>query len=194
MKGVWKLLCALAIAALLASALASCGGGDSGDSTSASTGETGAAGKSEGREGSASFRTAGGDNSVQNFGEEADEEEADAANTALDDYLRARAEGNWDEQCEYLAKATLQPLEQLFAKSQQVKGSGCAATLAAFGSGAPASTRVDTLTGSGIASLRAEDKRAFALYHGTHGVDYFISMSKEDGEWKVAALSPTELR
>jgi hypothetical protein len=157
-------------------------GGDAGEGSSDSSSED---------DGSAGFRTPGGDNSVQNFGEEAEATEREAAEAALAGYLEARAEGDWAGQCDYLAKVTLKPIEQLAARSPEVKGKGCAALLEALSAGLPASARADTMT-DGIGSLRVEGERGFVLYHGAEGVDYFVPMLDEDGEWKVAALAPTE--
>lgn len=44
----------------------------------------------------------------------------------------------------------------------------------------------------GIASLRVEGDRGFALYHGAKDVGYFVPMVKEEGEWKVGALAPSD--
>jgi hypothetical protein len=193
MKGVQKLVSALAVAALLAVGLVACGGG-SNDSTSASTAATteeGASAGSAADQGSASFRTRGGDNSIQNFGEEADAAEIEAASAALAGYLRARSKDDWTGQCTYLAKATVAPLKELASGSPRFRGKGCAALLSGLMAGTPKSTRGNTMT-DGIASLRFEGDRGFALYHGTRGVDYFVPMTKEGGEWKVGALTPTE--
>ena len=196
MRGVSKLLLALALVALSASAFAACGG----EETDGSTVDLGAAARestattaedSGERSGSAGFRTPGGDNSIQNFGEEADAAEVAAATTALAGYMAARAQVDWERQCAFLAEAVLVPFEELAADSPQVKGKGCAAVLAALSGDAPRSTRVNTMTGP-IAALRFEGSRGFALYHGPQGVDYFVPMVKEDGEWKVGALAPTE--
>jgi hypothetical protein len=192
MKGAPKLLLLVAFAALLASGLSACGGDDSKDSTAPAGQDTTAAATTEsGDSGSAAFRTPGGDNSVQNFGEEADAAEREAASAALAAYMRARAEDDWAKQCATLAQVTVEPLQQLASRSPQLKGKGCAEVLSALNSGTPASTRADTMT-DGIASLRFEDDRGFALYHGAKDVDYFVPMVKEDGEWKVGALAPTE--
>lgn len=218
MRGVQKQLLAAALAALLALALVSCGGDDGGDDTTApsgsattqeapgsNAGEGGSSGQDDGGSGesggstenggsgeaSAEFRTPGGDNSIQSFGEEADSAELEAASTALAGFLDARADGDWAGACEQMAKAAVKPLEQLLSSSNQQKGKGCAAALAAVIGRAPASTRENTMTG-GIASLRVEGDRAFALYHGPEGVDYFVPMVSEDGEWKVGALAPSE--
>jgi hypothetical protein len=189
----------LALAALMATGLAACGGGDSEGSTSTpaatSTEETTAAPtttKDKGSGSSADFRTPGGDNSIQNFGEEADATETDAATVVLAGFLRAQAKGDLAKECSYLAKSTVAPLEELASRSPQVKGNGCAAVLAELAAASTSgSTPAPTMPGA-IASLRLEGDRAFALYHGTHGADYFVPMVKEDGKWKVGALAPTE--
>jgi hypothetical protein len=141
--------------------------------------------------GSAGFRTPDGDNSIQEYGAEADAKEVDAVTAALRSYLEARASADFAKQCLYLAKATVAPLEEFAGGSSQLKGKGCREILSALESNAPASTLTSTLTGD-IASLRIEGKRGFALYHGDEGIDYFVPMVKEGGEWKVAALAPSE--
>lgn len=193
MRGVSKSLLVFLLTALLASGIAACGDDGSDDSTAGSTAATTqeTPGSTTPDEGRSEFRTPGGDNSVQNYGEEADATEIEEATAALSGFMRARAEGDWAGQCKYLAKAAVQPLEQLAAQSPQLKGKGCAGILAALSGGTPASARANTLTG-GIASLRVEGERAFALYHGPKGVDYFVPMVNEDGEWKVGTLAPTE--
>ncbi len=222
MRGVSKPLLALAVVVLLIFALSACGSDDSSGTTAAATPpestattpsqgssdgenpsdgvqgeENDAAGASEGsdsgasEEGSAPFRTPGGDNSIQNFGEEPDESELDEANTALSEFMEARAKGDWAGMCGALAKAATAPLEELASRAPQLKGKDCAAILQTLLSRAPASSRANTMTG-GIASVRVEGERGFALYHGPKGVDYFIPMVKEDGEWKVGSMAPSE--
>jgi hypothetical protein len=141
-------------------------------------------------EGSASFRTPGGDNSIQNYGEEADAEERAAASAVVAGFMRARASGDWAAVCGYMADATLKPLEQLASRSPQFKGKDCAAMLEILTGTAPDSTRASTLSGS-VDSLRFKGDRGFALYHGTDGQDYYLPLVKEDGEWKVGALVPS---
>jgi hypothetical protein len=193
MRGVAKLLLATALAALLLAGFAACGG-DSSDSNSANATAQDSAAAGSGSstdEASAGFRTPGGDNSIQNFGEEADAAEVEAASAALTGYMQARAQNDRAKECIHLAAAAIKPLEQLASGSPQFKGKGCTAILTAVTAGTPSSTRVDTMT-DGIASLRVEGDRGFALYHGAKGIDYFVPMTKEDGEWKVGALAPTE--
>jgi hypothetical protein len=142
-------------------------------------------------EGSAEFRVPGGDNSIQNYGDEAATTEREEANDVLTEYLDARAAGDWAKQCALLAESSVAPLEQLASRSPRLKGKGCPTVLKALSASASKSARVSTLTGS-IASLRVEGDRGFVLYHGPKGVDYFVPMVKEDGVWKVAAIAPTE--
>lgn len=156
------------------------------ESSSSGGGQSASAG-----EGSASFRTRGGDNSIQNFGDEADESEREAAEANIDAYLEARADGDWKKSCEYLAKTAIQPLERLAESSPQLKGKGCAAIIGTLSAQLPASSRANPLV-SGVASLRIEGDRGFALFHGPRGTDYFIPLAKEGGEWKAGALAASE--
>jgi hypothetical protein len=216
-----KTLSTAAVVALLAFALVACGGGDdetTGATTTATTTTEGATtapkadggggnekqagddsegddsssgGNSSAGEGSAAFRTPGGDNSIQNFGEEADADQLEAAEAALVAYLDARADGDWKASCEYLAEAATQPLEQLAESSPKLKGKSCAAIIGALSAQIPSSSRANPVV-EGVASLRVEDDRAFALFHGPEGADFFVPMVEEDGEWKVGALAPSE--
>jgi hypothetical protein len=192
MGGAPKLGLALVVASLLATGLAACGGGSdsTGSTAGAATAATADKGAPPSAEGSAGFRTPGGDNSIQNFGEEADAAEVEAATSTLAPYLAARAKNEWAQECAYLAKSAVVPLERLASSSPQLKGKDCAAILAAILSGASSST-ADTAA-DGIASLRVEGDRAFALYHGARGIDFFVPMVKENGKWKVGALAPSE--
>lgn len=131
----------------------------------------------------------GGDNSIQNFGEEADTGERAAAEATLSAFEKARVGHDYAVECAQLAKTTLAPLEQFAASNPKLKGRGCPTIIAAFTNGG--SVTGDALT-QGVASLRVEGDRGFALYHGPGGADYFIPMVKEDGEWKVGAIAPSE--
>lgn len=165
--------------------------GDDRGGSSGGAGESSSDAGSSPQEGSASFRTPGGDNSIQNYGAEADEEEREAASATVAGFVAARSKGDWEAVCGYMAAAALKPLEQFAARAPQFKGKECPDLLEALTGPAPASTRASTI-GDGIDSLRFEGERGFALYHGTDGKDYFLPLVKEDGEWKVGALAPSE--
>jgi hypothetical protein len=187
MAGKAKLVLALAIAALLAMAIGACGGGD--DSPAATGTSPAGATREGGTADGDGFRVPGGDNSIQNFGREANASEREAASAALEAYMRARAARDEAKACVELAKVAVEPLEKLAAASPKLGGNGCAAILASLDE---RSTAAKTMT-EPVGSLRVEGDRAFALYHGAGDLDYVIQMTREGGAWKVAALAPIEL-
>ena len=142
-------------------------GSGNGDSSNGSSGDGGGDdGGGSAEEPSASFRTPGGDNSIQNYGDEADAAEREAAATVLAAYLDARAAGDWAGQCSYLSRIAKVPMEQYAERSPQTKGKGCAAALRALTGNAASANSPSTRTGP-IASLRVEGDTGFVLYHGS---------------------------
>lgn len=142
--------------------------------------------------GSAQYRVPGGDNSVQEFGEESDETELDEAATALHDYLVARAEEDWPAACANLSKSVDEQLRGLASRAEGLEGKGCAAILGALTPKLPPSARQEsTIVDAG--SLRLEGDRAFLIYSGAEGKTYTILMAPEDGAWKVGSLAATPL-
>ena len=197
-RGVRKHALTLLLAALLVAGLAACGSSDdstTGATTTATSTPSGEQGSNAGghgqSEGSAPFREPGGDNSIQDYGEEASESERDAAEKALAAFMAARAKQDWVTTCDYLGEEAVKPLEELGKSNAQLKGKDCAQLLEAVTERAPAASFVNTLRGP-VASLRVERDRAFALYHGPQQINYFMVMIKEGDEWKVGSLSPSE--
>lgn len=140
--------------------------------------------------GSAQFRVKGGDNSIQEYGAEADRSELVQAAKVAHGYLLARAERDWARACGYLSGRQAAQLQQFASASPQLKGKGCAAILAAFSAEASTSA-LRELTAVDAASLRAEGRQAFLLYHGADNTSYFVPMTKGGAAWKVAAVEPT---
>jgi len=137
--------------------------------------------------GSAQFRVKGGDNSIQDFGEESDEGELDEAATVLHDFYVARARSEWGRACANLAKIVVGQLEQLASRAKS-GGKGCAATLATLTPSLPPSVAHEsTIVDAG--SLRTEGERGFLIYRGGEATVYAINMALEDGSWKVGALA-----
>jgi hypothetical protein len=142
--------------------------------------------------GSAQYRVKGGDNSIQDFGEESGESELEEAAAALHGFYVALAEENWPTACAHLANTVEQQLEQLASQSSKLSGAGCAKILAALTPPLPPAVQKEsTIVDAG--SLRTEDGRAFLIYRGTKGTVYAISMAQEAGAWKVGALAATPL-
>jgi hypothetical protein len=142
--------------------------------------------------GSEQFLTKGGDNSIQEYGEEKDESELQEAAEAVHGFFVARATGDWAKACSYLSQAMTEQLEQLAASSTTLKDKGCASFLEAFTSKLSASSWRD-LTTVDAGSLRQEDEQAFLVYYGPSKAVYAMPLAAEDGEFKVGALSGNPL-
>jgi hypothetical protein len=140
--------------------------------------------------GAAQFERKGGDNSIQEFGSETAGSDLQAAATALHGYLDARAVGAWSDACSYLASGVAASLAQLGGSG--AGKAGCPELLASLSVAvSPAALR--EAAEADVAALRAEGERAFILFRGAHGTDYFMPMAEEAGEWKVAAIAPSAI-
>lgn len=142
--------------------------------------------------GAGQFRVKGGDNSIQEYGEESDEAELQEVAEIVHSFYVARAEERWDEACSYLAKPNIEQLEQLASRSSKFKNAGCGPILDAFTQSLPASIQRE-ITTVDAGSFRHEGEQGFLIYFGAGGTVYAMSLRDEDGTWKVAALSGTTL-
>jgi hypothetical protein len=142
--------------------------------------------------GSGQFRTKGGDNSIQEFGDESDESELQEAAEVVHGFYVSRAEEKWETACSYLAKSNIEQLEQLANQSAQSKGADCATVLKAFTRPLPAAVERE-ITTVDAGSLRREGEQGFLIYYGAGHVKYAMPLREEGGSWKVTALSGTTL-
>ena len=142
--------------------------------------------------GSEQFRTKGGDNSIQEFGDEGSESELQEVAEVVHSFYVARAEEKWDTACSYLAKSNVEQLEQLAAQSPQLTGSGCGPILKAFTRPLPAAVQRE-ITTVDAGSFRREGEQGFLIYYGAEHATYAMPLREEGGSWKVAALSGTTL-
>jgi hypothetical protein len=138
--------------------------------------------------GSEQFTVKGGDNSIQEFGEESGESELEEAAETVHSFFVARATGDWEGACGALSKAMTEQLEQLAESSTSLGGKGCASFLQAFTSKLSASEWQETTTVD-AGSLRQEGEQAFLIYYGVGKAVYAMPLSVEDGQFKVGALS-----
>lgn len=138
--------------------------------------------------GSGQFRGKGGDNSIQDFGEEGDESELQEVAEIVHGFFVARAEEKWDEACSYLAKSNVEQLEELGSQSPQFKGKGCAPILKAFTRPLPAEVQRE-ITAVDAGSFRHDGEQGFLIYYGAEKTVYAMPLRNEDGTWQVAALS-----
>ena len=143
--------------------------------------------------GSEQFRVKGGDNSVQEFGEEASEGEFEAAAVALHNFLDARADGHWAAACEYLAGDITESLEKLAEQAKQIEATGCPTLLGKLTNPAAKQDLKKEARRANVGSLRVEGDRSFVIYRGLEGTILALPMKEEDGEWKVAGLAGTPL-
>jgi hypothetical protein len=143
--------------------------------------------------GAEQFKVKGGDNSVQEFGEEADSKELDEAAVALHNFLDARAEGNWAAACRYMASAVIESLEEVAARAKQNDDASCGGILERLTNPAAAQSLKEEAAKANVGSLRIEDERAFVIYTGIAGTILAMPMANEGGEWKVASLAGTPL-
>lgn len=186
----------------------SAGGSDQGDADKSGEGKSGAGDSQSGGSGSSDFtpkqhndsgggsgqfRQKGGDNSVQEFGEEAGEEEFDAAAVALHNFLDARAEGNWRAACDYMSKAIVESFEKLAAQAKQIEETSCAGILEKLTNPAAKKSMKAEAEKANVGSLRVEGDRSFVIYTGVGGTVLAMPMADEDGDWKVASLAGTPL-
>jgi hypothetical protein len=142
--------------------------------------------------GSAQVRTKGGDNSIQEYGEESGESELREAAEAVHGFYVARVGEEWAKACSYLTKAVAHQFEELASQSPQLKGEGCAPVLQALTRPLPPSVARETTLVDAI-SLRQDGERAFLIYRGAEEKPYAIPMQQEGGAWKAGSLTGTPL-
>jgi hypothetical protein len=169
----------------------------SGGSTNTGSGKGGGSGVGgtnlDSSERSSAYVTPGGDNSIQEFGDEGDAAERAEALVVIEAIGKGSETGKWDEVCDkYLSASNLEQFEAITEKVPQFKGKDCAEILGGLspggkGAGEPSRPK------NGIASIRGDDENAFAIYTAVDGNGYAFPMAKEDGALKATALAPTPL-
>jgi len=142
--------------------------------------------------GAAQYQVKGGDNSVQEFGQEAGGSDFETAAAALHNFLDARAEGNWAAACQYMAKSTVESFEQLAARTKS-SDTSCGAILAQITNPAAKQSMVEEAAKADIGSLRTEGDQAFLIYTAGSKTILAMPMANEGGQWKVASLAGTPL-
>lgn len=139
--------------------------------------------------GSGQFLTKGGDNSVQEYGEESGESELQEAAEQVHDFFVARAVGDWEKACSYLSKSMSEQLKQLAESSTELEDKSCASFLESFTGRLSASAwRENTMVDAG--SLRLDSEQGFLIFYGPPDKTvYAMPLAREDGTFKVGALA-----
>lgn len=134
--------------------------------------------------------TKGGDNSIQSFGAEGQEEQRTQALAELRSYLAALRDGESSRACALASREYKRDLAKLVAQAKgKDKPKGCAQTLEALLGGFGAGLREAAQVGE-LLSFRVEGKHAYLIYRGAKGQAMFIAMANDGGQWKVNVLQP----
>jgi hypothetical protein len=138
--------------------------------------------------------TKGGDNSIQAYGTEGEEGEAEQATASLKSYLDARASGDWAGACE-AASAQLREelgklIEQAKAKGDTEKPKGCAEILELLFGKTPQQALQEAARIDRVLSFRTQADGYAYLILEAEGKVKFIAMASEDGTWKPNTLEP----
>lgn len=179
-----------AVLALVVLVVGCGGGGESADQA-----ESGRVGPLEiSARGSDPYKTPGGDNSLQNIGQEADEAELEQAATTAHDYLASRVEKDWEKACEQLTQEHVEEMERAASSSKKIPGESCADAIGTLAEGFEAfdpMTDKEAFEKSSVDadSLRVYGKKAFLIYRGG-STAYYLPMKEEGGVWKVDTLLP----
>ncbi|MFP5389421.1 MAG: hypothetical protein ACLGG5_09005 [Thermoleophilia bacterium] len=138
--------------------------------------------------------TKGGDNSIQAFGAEGEEDQRAQAYEALRSYLAALGSGEFAKACALASSQLRAELEKLLEGAKvppgQEKPQGCAGVLKTLLGGA-SEKALGPLTEVGeLLSFRTEGDYAYLIFRGAQGKAMFIAMADEDGKWRVNVPRP----
>ena len=146
--------------------------------------------------GAADFERKGADNSIPRFGDEARSSELAEAAGVLHDYLDARIAGDWERMCSDFAASVRDAIGKYGSGPSAIGVEGktrtCATTLEALLPPlSPDQAREAAV--AEVSALRVEGDRGFLLFHGAHGVDFYVRMLRERHKWKLGAPAPSQL-
>lgn len=142
--------------------------------------------------GSAQFRVKGGDNSVQEYGEEAGPSDLRQAAAAVHGYLAARATGEAARACSYLAGPQQHQLEGLAASLPDAHGKDCSSAIESLTRSLPTKLWREITLVDAVA-LRVNGDHALLIYRGGRHTVYAIPLRLKDGTWKLAAINGSAL-
>ncbi len=127
----------------------------------------------------------GGDNSIQEFGEEQDGEEKSEVEDAMFAFFRAMASGDHKAICDGLTRANVEQLETVL--NLKDKQGSCETVLEEI-LNAQTSEAKKALNGT-VYQVREEDGNAFVLFVPEGGVASYFVMKSEDGTWKATSVT-----
>jgi hypothetical protein len=126
------------------------------------------------------------------FGTAGTQTQIRAAQGPLVAYLAAYEAGNWAIACDHLVADVRAEIEAVAAQLPQMQGSGCAAALPVFLRQFLPKGKQEYET-KRLSGLRYKREAGYAIFIGADGIEYWMPMRVEGGEWKVIAVTPTAI-
>lgn len=136
----------------------------------------------------------GGDNTIQAFGVEGEEDESARAYVSLRAYLAALRAKEMTRACALASsefrKQLARLIEQAKTRGNAEKPDGCAGVLQVLFGGIPEDA-LGVLTQAGeLLSFRVEGDYAYLIFRGSQGKAMFVAMANEEGGWRVNVPQP----
>lgn len=129
---------------------------------------------------------------METYGTEAQVGERVEAAAALQAFLDARAAGQWQRACSYLAASIDSQLKKLSERAPSAEGVDCPQLLKGLSAVASPSALARSAKIK-VISFRVEAGRAFILYRNADGATTASPMVREHGGWRIASLSAVPL-
>ena len=139
------------------------------------------------------FRVKGGDNSIQEFGAEADRLRIRRSRRRPAQLPRRPRRRRLGGGLHLHVEEHHRIVQKLAAQAKQVKDTSCAGILGKLTNPAAKQAMKAEAAQADVGSLRIEGERAFVIYTGTDGTVLAMPMASEGGSWKVASLAGTPL-
>jgi hypothetical protein len=134
---------------------------------------------------------------IAEFGIEASDKDRREVQSAIDTYLKALGNGEWDRACGMVSEVLKQEIAEIAAQAQGAPRPSCGEILKALSKASRGQGEQSPISAPrGISSLRIREGpgAGFALFHGSNGEDYWITVKRETGTWNVTAAAPRLFR
>jgi hypothetical protein len=129
----------------------------------------------------------GGDNSIAEYGAEADSAERIEAAQIAATYLAGQANGEWTEVCSQLWAPVRERLDSL--GEQATPPGGCAAAMEAL-LAKKSEAELKSAADIEVLSLRIQGQRAFVIYRDGAGEPFNLPLIDAGGQWKITTVAP----
>jgi hypothetical protein len=134
----------------------------------------------------------GDDGSIERFGESVADDEADDVVAVAVGYYDALAGRDWERACGLLSQEVRQHFDQLAEGAPQLTGNDCADMISTFAGGSRQALRRQARE-IRFNEVRVEGDRAFAIFKSKSIPNGLLPLVRENGQWKVNALTGASL-